>query len=297
MTAEGEDRALSIVGRLMPDDAPHSLRRLAGGRNNQLYACQTGEREVCVKIYRKDSARRASHEWAALTALSHAGFDAAPEPLYYEAFRGPVVVMTLLPGVPLSGAPLDAGQIAQIAEIFHRMRLVGQNGHTEPIPPVRMSIGSMFDEVRGRWKSFTADHRSPLRKELFSRWECWLGGPDLAHLMQPSIPVLGQGDPNPSNYLWDGRRVRVVDFEYAGWSDMHHEFALLVEHVQSRATPDALWALLEELLFLSRDDRDRARAARVLVAWYWTVEFWPHQSADDEKFVSQAERLLRLLGE
>ena len=33
---------------------------------------------------------------------------------------------------------------------------------------------------------------------------------------EPSSVVFGQGDGNLANYLWDGERVRLVDFEDSG---------------------------------------------------------------------------------
>jgi len=153
----------------------------------------------------------------------------------------------------------------------------------------------MIHEVQERSQTCLADDSSPLGKELFTRWRRWVGGPDIAVLDRVSPPVFGQGDPNVSNYLWDGTRLRVVDFEYAGWSNRYHELALLVEHVQSRATADDHWSLLEDLLCATEEDRVRTRAARVLVAWYWTLEFWPAPGADSERFIRQAERLLHVL--
>jgi len=40
--------------------------------------------------------------------------------------------------------------------------------------------------------------------------------PDLTELQHP---VVAHGDPNLANYLWDGTRVRIVDFEDAGRGD------------------------------------------------------------------------------
>jgi aminoglycoside phosphotransferase (APT) family kinase protein len=44
-------------------------------------------------------------------------------------------------------------------------------------------------------------------------------------------PVLGQGDANLANFLWDGTKVRIVDFEDSGPSDRAFELADLVEHL------------------------------------------------------------------
>lgn len=44
-------------------------------------------------------------------------------------------------------------------------------------------------------------------------------------------PVFGQGDGNLANFLWDGHRARLVDFEDSGRSDRAFELATFVEHV------------------------------------------------------------------
>lgn len=43
--------------------------------------------------------------------------------------------------------------------------------------------------------------------------------------------VFGAGDGNLANFLWDGRRVRIVDFEDSGRSDRVFELAEITEHV------------------------------------------------------------------
>ncbi len=46
-------------------------------------------------------------------------------------------------------------------------------------------------------------------------------------------PVFTNGDGNLSNYLWDGSDIRVVDFEYAGRSELATELAEITEHVSA----------------------------------------------------------------
>jgi Ser/Thr protein kinase RdoA (MazF antagonist) len=79
-------------------------------------------------------------------------------------------------------------------------------------------------------------------------------------------------DPSPANYLWDGRRVVLVDFEDAGWRDRAVELADLVEHAQSRNTPAAAWGRVLDRLGLDGRERARHRAARRLFGLFWL--FW-----------------------
>src|SRR4030095_6470747 len=75
--------------------------------------------------------------------------------------------------------------------------------------------------------------------------------------------VLGHSDPNLANYLWDGERVRIVDLEDAGHSDLAYELATLVEH---RSARDTDWDC-----FLARFDVHPAHllASRRLAAALW----------------------------
>lgn len=45
--------------------------------------------------------------------------------------------------------------------------------------------------------------------------------------------VLGHGDPNLANFLWDGGQIRLVDFEDSGPSDRPFELAILTEHISA----------------------------------------------------------------
>ena len=298
----GDREVRSLARRLLSSpDHPHQpptigrVRGLSGGRNNRLFACQTDDGEVCVKLYLRDGVRRARHEWAALSVLAAAGIDAVPHPIGVQLSPTPAVAMTLLPGHPQGGAPLTVEQIRQLADLFAVLHAITPDAVPGPVPRVRLSVAPMLAEVRHRWSACDTDDATPVRKDLRLLWQDWAAGPAPALLSRPTPAVFGHGDPNPSNCLWDGSRVRLVDFEYAGWSDPHHEAALLVEHVQSRTTPDATWSLFEDLACPDEADRTRVHAARGLVAWFWTMEFWPTDEIDSTRFADQADRLHHVL--
>ena len=78
-----------------------------------------------------------------------------------------------------------------------------------------------------------------------------------------SVTVLGHTDPNLANYLWDGQRIRIVDFEDAGQSNPRFELADLVEHLSARR---ADWT---EFLAMFDLDGDRLLHARRLYAIFW----------------------------
>ena len=112
--------------------------------------------------------------------------------------------------------------------------------------------------------------------------------------------MLGQGDANLANFLWDGRRVRLVDFEDSGPSDRAFELAILVEHLSAWSD-----AGLDPGGFVSSFEMTAAERARLLqfrrlAALFWLLHLRPGGRASRRNppgtLRRQAERLLALLG-
>jgi Ser/Thr protein kinase RdoA (MazF antagonist) len=112
--------------------------------------------------------------------------------------------------------------------------------------------------------------------------------------------VLGQGDPNLANFLWDGTRMRIVDFEDSGVSDRAFELAVLAGHLS--VWPDA--RLDTEALLtgfsLTRLERSGLAEYRRLAALFWLLMLLPGGPASTRNppgtLDLQASRLLTLLG-
>lgn len=111
--------------------------------------------------------------------------------------------------------------------------------------------------------------------------------------------VLGRTDGNLSNYLWDGSRIRIVDFEDSGVSDIAFELAESIEHPSTWVDSH-----LDAPELLAHFDLDRSRAARLrrlrrLVAVQWLTMLLPggvgHSRNPAGTDKRQAERLLTLL--
>jgi thiamine kinase-like enzyme len=111
--------------------------------------------------------------------------------------------------------------------------------------------------------------------------------------------VLGHGDPCLANFLWDGGRIRLVDFEDSGPSDRPFELAILAEHISawSDARLDAGGFLA--LFDLTRAEQSRVQDYRRLAALFWLVMLRPGSSSSTRNppgtLERQADRLLRLL--
>ncbi len=112
--------------------------------------------------------------------------------------------------------------------------------------------------------------------------------------------VLGHGDSNLANFLWDGAQVRIVDFEDSGPSDRAFELANLVEHISAWSDTgleaDSFLALFE----LTASEQHRVREFRRLAAVFWMLLLSPEGgtagcSHPTGALQRQAQRLIALL--
>lgn len=112
--------------------------------------------------------------------------------------------------------------------------------------------------------------------------------------------MLGQGDSNLANFLWDGGRVRLVDFEDCRPSTRSFELAVLVEHLSFWAD-----AGLDADDFLARFDLTVAERRELLdyrrvAALSWLLLLRPGSRASRRNppgtLSRQAGRLQCLLG-
>jgi aminoglycoside phosphotransferase (APT) family kinase protein len=190
-----------------------------------------------------------TREWTALTLLSKAAPDLAPTPLTRSTT---VITMTRTPGEPLDGS-LTPAQLTAVGDALQTLWSVPPEG----LAPTDLAA----------LLSRTHTGLGALRETdgvIAEAATAWLDDPpcDLTDVLDP---VVAHGDPNLSNYLWDGRRVRVVDFEDAGLGDRTVELANLVEHLSWRATDPA--TLVRRFV----PEPERYQAARLLWAGFWLM--------------------------
>ena len=272
------------------------LRRLAGGRNNAVFAFQHDGESLCLKIYRVDRRQRAGTEWHALIWLWRHGYYFAPQPLHHYADAGqPAVVMEFIEGRWLGKRRLSRVQLDSLVEAHQGLYRVTPDSSDTQFRPSKGNSRVMVPRVAGG--EWGADPRrgDALAKEAYALWQTWRKGDDPALLLEPAPQVLSRGDPNLANCCWGRQRLRVVDFEYCGWSDRAVDLADLVEHVQSRGTPDEDWEWFVEQFQMSCKERWRFQAARRLFALYWLMKLWAQRAIEpsgrrDQRFVSQLRR-------
>jgi len=241
---------------------------------------------LLVKRYTSWARGEPRREWSVLQRVHGHVEDLTPRPVAADLDADPpTVTMTVLPGEPLDENPTPA-QIDALAAAMATLWAVPHHN----IP----SVDVWRDDLDFARRLTTA--RRPARGVAAAAYDAaasWWHGPDPALLhTEPTMTVLGHRDPNLANYLWDGQKVRIVDFEDAAISDPATELALLVEHLSARQ--------LDADGFCSRFDVDviRLRAARRLWATFWLWLLLPggpsHWRNPPGTADAQAERLLRL---
>ncbi|MFI7104595.1 phosphotransferase family protein [Streptomyces sp. NPDC050161] len=223
-----------------------------------------------IKRFPRKGGGCAQREWRALTLLATYAPGLAPEPREADlAALDPVVVMSRLAGTPLRGTAVEGKKIEALAKAVTTLyaavptdvvcKIPLRPGHQE-------ELVSHLDE----W-AVTIRPRAggPVRQAMDTGLD-WLARSGLRAGTPPEIPpVFGPGDGNLANYLWDGSRVQVVDFEGSGRSDRAFELAEITEHVGSWVEhPLDVSAFLEQFE-LSPAETARLRGSRRLLALVW----------------------------
>lgn len=231
-----------------------------------------------TKHYTSWSRNEPAREWDALTLLSKAAPDLVPHPL--TRTPAPSLTMTVLPGHPLDN-PLDLAQQAALGDAIETLWSIRSDSLQ------RIDLPALVDRTRTGLTALQ-DGDSVIAGGAVA----WLENepPDLTAVQDA---VVAHGDPNLANYLWDGTRVRIVDFEDAGLGDRTVELANLVEHLSGRDTD---WSPLVRRF---APDAERFHAARCLWAGFWLTLIAPggpsaHRNPPGTA-EAQARRVLRLV--
>lgn len=273
------------------------VRPVSGGRNNLLFrvtqgAGKPGQRDLAVKLTRRDARDRAGREYHGLALLAAHAPGLAPQPCLLERDRWPqpVVVQTWMDGSPVAQlhGPPDWLHLAEYYAAVHRLR-------PETVDPalaaqVRPSALTFFtaregvDYVLAELDRLPAEGRPPGLDALATR---------LAETPFPQWPaparVFGRCDPNIANFLWvkTDHAMASVDWENSGWLDPAFELGDLMTHPCYRVAASGEWQhYLSCCAALHPDDphlvtRIRAFRAILLVRWagifarYWYERDYP----------------------
>jgi hypothetical protein len=241
-------------------------------------------------------------EWQALNLLARYAPGLAPEPIRADpAADPPVIVMTRLPGEPLGARPATSAQADAIAAALGRLHHAIPPSVLETIERAPGSPQLVIGRIRDMAAACDAGSLGPLPRAAYRSALGWLGSGQAVRPAPAPLPaVFAQRDPNLANHLWDGRRVRLVDFEHAGRGDRATELADFVEHITvwAHAGIDAE-SFLDRFDLTQPEHRQIARLRR-LAAAFWVMRLLPtgsaHQHNPPGTLERQASRLLSLLG-
>ncbi len=258
------------------------------------------EREIVVKRYGQHDRGEPAREWRALRLLAEHAPGLAPEPLRAELDAAePVIEMSLLPGEPLGGAPLTQQEESALVRAIGQLWQSVPVDRIIPVPGERGNEAQLVHEVRQLVDQGPDLGGDPLVQAAYAAGVDWLtwavtvtGDP------AGRQPVFGQGDANLANFLWDGERVRMVDFEDSGLSDRAFELAVLIEHISAWLGAGLNAQQFIQAFDLTPAERARLADCRRLAGLHWLLLLRPGGPASARNppgtLRYQAERLLAL---
>lgn len=242
----------------------------------------------------------AEREWRALTLLHEHVPGLAPEPLKAQlGVNGSTVVMSRLPGTPLRGLRLSSKQLASLATAMQAVHTALPADVLRRVPVRPGHQAGLVTHVR-RWAAETPARVSSQVMRAMNAGTTWLQRSGLEANDAPGVPeVFGPGDGNLANYLWDGSRTRIVDFEDSGRSDRAFELAEATEHVGSWVEHP-----LDVPTFLGHFELTPAESVRLhdcrrllALVWLYLLSFDADNRRNPPGTVErQAGRLMALLG-
>lgn len=253
-----------------------------------------------VKTYASWSRGEHEQEWRALNLLAQYAPDLAPLPLEADLHaEPPVIVMSRLDGAPLRGQAVTPEQIEAMAEAITTLHdsvpesvLAGM-----ALSPWNPSVAVAKAQRLRAEEPYLGD--APLVLRAFALGTEWLDSHPVDELVAEEVtPVLGLSDGNLANYLWDGKRIRMVDWEDSGRGDRAFELAEVIEHISRFDGAFEGPALLRHLE-LPAAEMSRLHEMRRLLAFTWLCTLGPNGLFSERNPVGslerQAGRLLSLL--
>ncbi|MCT9931857.1 aminoglycoside phosphotransferase family protein [Planotetraspora sp. A-T 1434] len=253
-----------------------------------------------VKTYVSWSRGEHEQEWRALNLLAQYAPDLAPLPLEADLqAKPPVIVMSRLDGVPLRGQAVTPEQIEAMAEAITTLHESVPASVLAGMAPSPWNASVALAKAR-RLRAEQPDlGDDPLVTRAFAKGAEWLDDYPTDEFTAAEVaPVLGLSDGNLANYLWDGKRVRMVDWEDSGRSDRAFELAEVIEHISRFDGTFDGSALLEQIQ-LTTTEATRMLDLRRLLVFAWLCTLGPgglfSKRNPAGSLERQADRLLGLL--
>jgi len=258
------------------------------------HVIEVGDDQV-IKRFRCWDRGEHVREWRALTLLASCAPDLAPVPLGADLTSVPPHIrMSRVPGRPLDGQTVTPGHLDAVAVAIGRLHAAVPRDVGARVPPQPWLAAGAASQMRSIVARSSSVGGDALTLSAFDAGMRWLGQATDPQPEEHSF-VFGQGDGNLANYLWDGERVRLVDFEDSGRSDRAYELAAFAEHL-------SVWhdAGVETGDLLGRFELTRSERARVLFfrrafAFYWLLKLLDRGEDREDTLHRQASRLLAVL--
>lgn len=246
----------------------------------------TRDGDLITKTYRSWSRAEPVREWTSLRHLAETAPGLAAEPDAAGLTDVPPWVrMQLLPGEPLPGIWAER-RLDRLADAMGELWSVAVPPDLTPIELHRV----------GYWVDLFVRTPPPSPGPLLAAYELvgrWLHSDAVEALLATAeLTVLGQGDPQVGNMLYDDAndRIGLVDFEDAGPSEPAFELANFAEHLGTRGTG------LDRLVDRFAVDRDRFDGYRRLQTSFWFLHLLPRRADRAADVAELADRVTRLLG-
>jgi aminoglycoside phosphotransferase (APT) family kinase protein len=256
-----------------------SLRPVVGGASGTLtYRVEAAGRAYLMRLEPpRDVMRDPDRGYTCMRIAAEAGV--AP-PVRHLDPGSRIAVMDFLEARPLSAFPGGGVALARAqGELIARLQ------RTDVFPPLRdypeLLAGMLaYLQTCGRY-----------RPELFDLHAEALARIRDAYAWDPTALVSSHNDPNPGNFIFDGTRLWLIDWETAFRNDPLADVAILVDH--PAVAPVEAQALLETWLGRAPDASLRARLTlmRLMTRFYYgavmlSVGAPAHDPADDLQALS-----------
>jgi aminoglycoside phosphotransferase len=257
-------------------------------------------RGVVTKRFVQRDRHEPEREWRALLLLAERAPELAPQPLRAELEASPPVIeMSLLPGQPLSDAPVCGARQSALVSAMQRLWEAIPVAEVRPQPAETSNEAQLIAAVRAQLAAGHDLGADPVVARAGADGCKWFASATGRAGWAGLQPVFGQGDPCLANFLWDGQRVCLVDFEDSGHSDRAFELAVLVEHLSVWHDAGLDADRLIAAFGLSAAEARKLADSRRLAALAWLFLLRPGGRASRRNppgtLRRQADRLLALL--
>lgn len=240
----------SLIARLEPRLGPLAgePQPLDGGITNRNFRVRLGDGDYVVRIAGRDTALLGIDREAERTATAAAASVGVAPPVAAFLADAGCLVTVFVPGRPVTAAELR--DPAALGEVAAALRAV----HGGPGLPVA------FDSF-----AVVEDHRRTALARGGTIPRAWGDASDVAARVRAALrgpehrPVPCHNDLLTANFIHDGERVRIVDWEYAGMGDRYFDLGNLSVNNDFDAAADE--ALLEAYFQVATTPSRRAALA------------------------------------